>query len=83
MLDAGCGTGSITPALARQEHGGIAHLTFEAGDLLTLASREQFDIVTAARLIQWIGEPVQAIRSMGDLHQSWRGGGGAGLQSRA
>jgi len=43
---------------------GGANLTFEVGDLLTLAAEPQFDMVTAARLIQWISEPGEAIHRM-------------------
>ena len=86
VLDAGCGTGSITAgmaaavgpagrvtgldrdesliAIARHEHAGVTNLGFETGDLLTLGRVGRFDIVTAARLIQWIGNPAEAIGRM-------------------
>jgi SAM-dependent methyltransferase len=86
VLDAGCGTGSITAgiaaavgstgqvtgldrdesliAIARREHADVANLTFETGDLLALAGQARYDIATAARLIQWIGEPAEAIRRL-------------------
>ena len=51
-------------ALARTEHGGIPNLRFEACDALSLSYRGQFDIVTAARVLQWIGEPASAISKM-------------------
>lgn len=86
VLDAGCGTGSITAgiaasvgpsgravgidrddsliAIARQEHGGVANLTFEWAALLELPAGPRYDIVTAARLVQWISEPGDAIRRL-------------------
>ena len=55
-------------AIAVQEHRGIANLRFESGDILTLDVRNRFhsafDIVTAARTLQWISEPERAIVHM-------------------
>ena len=53
-------------AIAVQEYGGIRNLRFEAADILTLGERfnNKFDIATAARTIQWIGEPERAILHM-------------------
>src|SRR5579862_7155736 len=50
--------------LARTEHGRLANLRFEYGDVLCLSFRAQFDIVTAARTLQWIAEPAVAIANM-------------------
>lgn len=50
--------------LARKEHGAIPNLRFEYGDATALSFRAQFDIVTAARTLQWIGEPVLAVSKM-------------------
>src|SRR5438874_1408491 len=43
--------------LARKERGTVPHLRFERGDATNLNFRSQFDIVTAARTLQWIAEP--------------------------
>jgi ubiquinone/menaquinone biosynthesis C-methylase UbiE len=55
-------------AIAVQEHGGIGNVRFECADILTFdignASHGSFDIVTAARTVQWIGEPERAIVQM-------------------
>jgi SAM-dependent methyltransferase len=55
-------------AIAVQEHRGIGNLRFERGDILTLDLGNRFnsgfDIVTAARTIQWISEPGRAIVQM-------------------
>jgi SAM-dependent methyltransferase len=55
-------------AIAIQEHGGIGNLRFESADILTLDVGNRFDsnfdIVTAARTIQWISEPKRAIVNM-------------------
>ena len=50
--------------IARAEHGGLRNLRFETADVVTLRVDSAFDIVTAARLLQWISEPDQAIRAM-------------------
>src|ERR1035441_1848618 len=55
-------------AIARQEHHGIDNLRFQNGDILTLDFESDFksgfDIVTAARTLQWISEPDRAVGQM-------------------
>src|SRR6266540_3060685 len=51
-------------ALAKREHQSIGNLSFENGDVLSLNVDGRFDIVTAARVLQWISEPDHAIRRM-------------------
>jgi ubiquinone/menaquinone biosynthesis C-methylase UbiE len=51
-------------AFARQAHSGLHNLSFEHGDALSLPFECRFDIVTAARTLQWIGQPDQAIARM-------------------
>ena len=50
--------------LARTEHAMLPNLQFECGDATTLTFRAQFDIVTAARTLQWIAKPALAISKM-------------------
>lgn len=50
--------------LARTEHGTLPNLQFECGDATALRFHSQFDIVTAARTLQWIAEPALAILQM-------------------
>lgn len=50
--------------IARREHGGIPNLRFELGDAIGLQVPAHFDIVTAARTLQWISEPVLAVLQM-------------------
>ncbi len=50
--------------LARNAHAGIANLTFEPGDATNLRFNAEFDIVTGARILQWIAAPEQAVQSM-------------------
>ena len=50
--------------LARAEHAGLTNLTFECGDVTAMTFRERFDIVTAARTLQWIADPAGAILKM-------------------
>jgi ubiquinone/menaquinone biosynthesis C-methylase UbiE len=47
--------------LARQEHRELENLSFENRDVLSLTYENSFDIVTAARALQWIGEPGAAL----------------------
>ncbi len=50
--------------LARKEHAGIANLLFETGDATNLRYSAEFDIVTGARILQWIAAPERAVESM-------------------
>ncbi len=49
---------------ARREHGGIPNLEFDSDDATTLNLGSQFDIVTAARTLQWISDPGLAVLKM-------------------
>jgi SAM-dependent methyltransferase len=51
---------------ARQQYGQIRNLRFEHMDILAPGDsfKNRFDVVTAARTIQWISEPRSAIRNM-------------------
>jgi SAM-dependent methyltransferase len=50
--------------LARQEHSTVENLSFENGDVLSLDCEARFDIVTTARMLQWISDPGEAIRRL-------------------
>ena len=50
--------------LARKHYGQIPNLRFEFGDATNLSFRSQFDIVTAARTLQWIPEPSLVLTHM-------------------
>jgi SAM-dependent methyltransferase len=52
--------------LAREGHRECSNLQFEQGDATSLPYRAQFDIVTAARTLQWISDPALAISKMKD-----------------
>lgn len=47
--------------IAREEHHALPNLRFEQGDANHLVYDNEFDIVTAARTLQWIANPAQAI----------------------
>jgi len=49
---------------ARNLHGDVPGLTFEVGDVDALPYHAEFDIVTAARVLQWLAEPHQALNNM-------------------
>lgn len=51
-------------ALAQRDHGHIKQLTFQTGDVLALPATPKFDIVTAARTLQWIADPAAAVVKM-------------------
>src|SRR5581483_10387464 len=50
--------------IARNEHRTLANLEFELGDAQALRFHAEFDIVTAARTLQWIAQPAQAIANL-------------------
>ena len=55
-------------AIANENYSGVKNLRFESADILTVdvenRFKSSFDIVTAARVIQWISEPERAITLM-------------------
>ena len=56
--------------LAREKHGGETNLRFEVGDVLDLASKERFDVVAAARTLQWVSNPGLAVSGMANVTKS-------------
>jgi SAM-dependent methyltransferase len=59
---------------ARERHAGIANLAFEQRDVLELRDEARFDVVTAARALQWIERPALALER---LYAATRPGGRA------
>jgi len=51
-------------AEADRLHADVPGLSFQIGDAYDLPFREEFDIVTAARVLQWLADPVMALRNM-------------------
>ena len=51
-------------AHAVASHSDHANLSFEAADVFRLGYREEFDLVTAARVLQWLADPPAALASM-------------------
>ena len=51
-------------AQARRAHGNIPGLEFVLGDAYGLPCRDLFDVVTAARVLQWLAHPLDALRAM-------------------
>ena len=45
-------------------HGDTPCLAFEAGDVYHLPYKDSYDIVTAARVLQWLADPALALRQM-------------------
>jgi SAM-dependent methyltransferase len=54
-------------AIARREHGSETNLQFIEADICTWRDNRKFDIVSAARTLQWIADPVAALRGMRDV----------------
>jgi ubiquinone/menaquinone biosynthesis C-methylase UbiE len=50
--------------IARSEHRALANLRFETADATALHLRERFDMVSAARVLQWVGEPAAALQKI-------------------
>lgn len=50
--------------VARHDHADVAGLCFEQHDVLSLPFQSHFDIVTAARVVQWIDDASSALRCM-------------------
>jgi ubiquinone/menaquinone biosynthesis C-methylase UbiE len=51
-------------AEARERHAGVPGLSFEVGDVYDLSHRDAFDIVSAARVLQWLPAPERALAAM-------------------
>ena len=49
---------------ARRAHGDIPGLSFDVGDIYRLPYHNSFDVVTAARVLQWLAKPLEALRTM-------------------
>lgn len=49
---------------ARRRHAHVPGLAFEVADAYTLPWPATFDIVTAARVLQWLARPADALRAM-------------------
>ncbi|MCZ6873666.1 MAG: methyltransferase domain-containing protein [bacterium] len=49
---------------AQQTHRDIPGLSFEVGDVYRLPFREAFDLVHAARVLQWLAHPREALETM-------------------
>jgi SAM-dependent methyltransferase len=49
---------------ARVVHGDVPGLSFEVGSIDALPFKGEFDIVTAARVLQWLADPASAVHAM-------------------
>ena len=49
---------------ARRAYAGVPRLAFEVGDLHALPYHGTFDVVTAARVLQWLADPLGALMAM-------------------
>jgi ubiquinone/menaquinone biosynthesis C-methylase UbiE len=49
---------------ARRAHGDVPGLSFEVCDIYRLPYHDWFDVVTAARMLQWLANPLEALQKM-------------------
>jgi ubiquinone/menaquinone biosynthesis C-methylase UbiE len=49
---------------ARRCYGHVPGLSFETADLYSLPYRDRFDIVCASRVLQWLSDPLLALKQM-------------------
>jgi ubiquinone/menaquinone biosynthesis C-methylase UbiE len=49
---------------ARRMHGDVPGLSFEVYDVYTLPFRAAFDLVSAARVLQWLARPLDALEAL-------------------
>jgi ubiquinone/menaquinone biosynthesis C-methylase UbiE len=49
---------------ARRVHGAVSGLAFEVCDVYTLPFRASFDLVSVARVLQWLAHPLDALRML-------------------
>lgn len=52
--------------VAKKRYKGVPSLHFEVGDMSNLGYSNTFDIVTCARVLQWLNDPLDALQSMKD-----------------
>lgn len=89
VLDAGCGTGSITHGIAQavgvngmvvgvDSNSGLiehaiakyrdqANLSFVCRSIFDFTSDRKFDLITAARTLQWLSNPLEAVMKLKSL----------------
>lgn len=60
----GIDTGEALIAQAQHNFAGVQGLQFEIADIHTYAPAEKFDLITSARVLQWLPDPLQTLRSM-------------------
>lgn len=60
----GIDTGEALIAQAQQQFAGVAGLQFEVADIHSYAPAAKFDLITSARVLQWLPDPLQTLRCM-------------------
>ncbi|SFD26538.1 Ubiquinone/menaquinone biosynthesis C-methylase UbiE [Chitinophaga sp. CF118] len=63
----GIDTSESLIALARKNYGDISNLEFQVADIHTFDTTERYDIITAARVLQWLSDPKEALRKLKPL----------------
>lgn len=48
-------------ALAEQHYGDIPNLSFQVADIHSFVTAERYDVITSARVLQWLADPREAI----------------------
>jgi len=60
----GIDRGAELIAQARQKFAGVGNLSFEAIDILEYDTDLRFDVISTARTLQWIADPIKVIQKM-------------------
>jgi ubiquinone/menaquinone biosynthesis C-methylase UbiE len=53
--------------LAQRDYAGIPNLSFEVADINSYSSDKKYDIITSARVLQWLANPEEVLNKMKDL----------------
>lgn len=63
----GIDTSSHLIDLAHRDFAGIPNLTFEVADINSFSSDKKYNVITSARVFQWLANPEEVLNKMKDL----------------
>lgn len=63
----GIDTSDSLITLATEHYDAIGNLEFKVADIHTFKTEEQYDVITAARVLQWLAEPKEALLKLKPL----------------
>jgi ubiquinone/menaquinone biosynthesis C-methylase UbiE len=53
--------------LAQRDYAGIPNLSFEVADINSYSTDKKYDVITSARVLQWLANPEEVLNKMQDL----------------